>query len=188
MKKENRKNRMPPGQQATELFPIYSALGEPNIKKENWFLEIGGLADYKKWNWEEFNKLSMKKIKTDIHCVTRWSKLDTEWEGVLLKDIMKIVNVGPKAKYLIIHSFDGYTTNVPIKDIDGRAMIAIKYDNKPLEIKHGGLARALIPSLYLWKSAKWVNGLKFSDKDEPGFWETRGYHNHGDPWKEERYS
>ena len=139
-----------------------------------------------KWNWAEFNALPKTRQTRDIHCVTKWSKLDTPWEGVLIDDILAAASLtSPPTKFVLAHSFDGYSTNVPLADlVSGKAMVAVNYEGKPLQPDHGGPARLLVPHLYFWKSAKWVSGLQFTQKDEPGFWELRGYHIYGDPWRE----
>ena len=126
----------------------------------------------------------------DIHCVTKWSKFDTAWEGVLVDDILAAAGIDePPTDFVLAHSFDGYTTNVPLADlVGGKAMVALRYDGKPLPPDHGGPARLLVPHLYFWKSAKWVNGLQFTERDKAGFWELRGYHIYGDPWREQRYT
>ncbi len=182
-------SRLPPGQYEEKGFPVLSLGPTPVVKKEDWSLSILGLADQKSWNWDQFNKLPIEEVKTDIHCVTKWSKFDTKWQGVSLDQIIKLVNLKPDAKYLLAYSNDGYSTNIPLEDVaGGKAWVALSYDDKEIPSEHGGPVRLLIPHLYFWKSAKWLKGLEFSDKDQPGFWETRGYHNYGDPWKEQRYS
>jgi len=141
------------------------------------------------WNWAEFNSLPQTKVICDIHCVTTWSKLNTSWEGVLIDDILAGAGIKSPTGFAIAHSLGGYSTNVPTADlIDGKAMVALRYDSRPLEPDHGGPARLLVPHLYFWKSAKWLNGLQFTERDEPGFWELRGYHIYGDPWREQRYT
>jgi DMSO/TMAO reductase YedYZ molybdopterin-dependent catalytic subunit len=143
----------------------------------------------KTWNWAAFNALPQTKVTRDIHCVTTWSKLDTHWEGVTIDDILTDAGVEPPTQYALIHSYGNYSTNVPLADlVGGKAMVALKYDEKPLPLDHGGPARLLVPHLYFWKSAKWVNALQFTTRDEPGFWEVRGYHMYGDPWREQRFT
>lgn len=135
-----------------------------------------------KWSWAEFNALPQTHQIRDIHCVTKWSKLDTPWDRVLIDDVFAAAGIEPPTKFILAHSFDGYSTNVPVADLlGGKAMIALRYDGKPLTPDHGGPARLLVPHLYFWKSAKWVSGLQFTTRDEPGFWELRGYHIYGDP-------
>jgi DMSO/TMAO reductase YedYZ molybdopterin-dependent catalytic subunit len=138
------------------------------------------------WPWEEFVALPRETVTVDIHCVTKWSKLDTTWTGVSVDTLLE--GVDTDAGYVTAWCDGGYTTNLPLEDLTGgRAWIAYEYGGEPLEPEHGGPARLLIPHLYFWKSAKWVRGLELRDRDEPGFWETYGYHNYGDPWKEQRY-
>jgi DMSO/TMAO reductase YedYZ molybdopterin-dependent catalytic subunit len=141
------------------------------------------------WSWEEFRALPAQDFLCDIHCVTKWSKLDTRWRGVSVDTLLEHVELDPKAKFVTAFTFEGYTTNMPLEDIvNGRAFVAYEYGGKPLEPAHGGPVRLVVPKLYLWKSAKWVTGLRFMEKDRSGFWESAGYNNHGDPWKEERYT
>jgi DMSO/TMAO reductase YedYZ molybdopterin-dependent catalytic subunit len=183
-------DRIPPGQSLTEDFPVLSAGPTPRIRTEDWSFTIKvGPKPVIKWNWSEFNALPQTKFTRDIHCVTAWSKLDTPWQGVLIDDILAEAGLEPPTDFTLAHSYDGYTTNVPAKDLlGGKAMIATHYDGKPLTPDHGGPARLLVPHLYFWKSAKWINGLQFTTRDEPGFWELRGYHIYGDPWREQRYT
>jgi DMSO/TMAO reductase YedYZ molybdopterin-dependent catalytic subunit len=184
------KDRVPPGQYVTTEFPILSAGPTPQIKVEDWtlVLQLGGSV-IGKWNWTEFEALPRTTIKTDIHCVTKWSKLDTTWQGVTFDDLLNAVGrPQTSAPYIMAHCDGGYTTNVPVVDlVYGRGMIATRYGGLPILPSHGGPARLLVPHLYFWKSAKWVRRLRFMEKDERGFWESLGYHNYGDPWKEQRY-
>ena len=184
------KERVPPGQYVTVDFPILSAGPTPQIEVANWklALQLGGSL-VRAWNWAEFEALPQTTIKTDIHCVTKWSKLDTVWQGVTLDDLVDSAGLSePPEPYLMVHCYGGYTTNVPVADLaSGKGMIVTRYDGLPIAPAHGGPARLLVPHLYFWKSAKWVRRLRFMPDDEPGFWETRGYHNYGDPWKEQRY-
>jgi DMSO/TMAO reductase YedYZ molybdopterin-dependent catalytic subunit len=143
----------------------------------------------KTWSWTEFNALPQTKMTRDIHCVTKWSKFDTPWQGVLIDDILGDAGIAPPTAYTLAHSYDGYSTNVPFADLtDGKAMIATRYEGQPLHAEHGGPARLLVPHLYFWKSAKWINGLQFTETDTAGFWELRGYHIYGDPWREQRFT
>jgi len=182
--------RIPPGQHLVEDFPVLSAGPTPRIYPEKWSFTLKiGPKPVKMWSWAEFNALPQTKATRDIHCVTAWSKLNTSWEGVLIDDLLAEAGVEAPTPYLLAHSYDGYSTNVPLADLTGgRAMIALRYEGKPLEPDHGGPARLLVPHLYFWKSAKWINGLQFTERDEPGFWELRGYHIYGDPWREQRYT
>lgn len=182
-------DRLPPGQHETDGFPVLSMSSTPDINKNKWSLKISGLAKNLEWNWEEFNKLPRVKWKTDIHCVTTWSKFDTEWEGVSFDEIVKLCQPLSQATHILAHSYDGYSTNIPLDEmINGQAMIALRYEGQEIESKHGGPDRLIIPHLYFWKSAKWLKEIEFLDKEVLGFWENHGYHDHGDPWKEERYS
>lgn len=187
-RKRESNDRLPPGQYETQDFPVLSLGPTPIVKKETWQLEVSGLAKKIILNWDQLNKLPIEDITTDIHCVTKWSKFDTKWQGISFDYLLDFLEVSPTAKFLIAHSSDGYTTNIPIEDLKNhQAWIAVSYDNQDIEPKHGGPVRLLIPHLYFWKSAKWLSGLEFVDQDNPGFWEVRGYHNYGDPWKEQRY-
>jgi DMSO/TMAO reductase YedYZ molybdopterin-dependent catalytic subunit len=183
-------NRIPPGQYVTTDFPVLSAGPTPQIRLEQWTFELqfNGFQ-LGKWTWAEFQALPQTPIKTDIHCVTKWSKLDTVWQGVTFDDLLAAAAVKePPALYVMAHSDGGYTTNVPVADlVGGKGMIANRYDGAPIPPAHGGPARLLVPHLYFWKSAKWLRRLRFMEEDEHGFWESFGYHNHGDPWKEQRY-
>ncbi|MEO7362389.1 MAG: sulfite oxidase-like oxidoreductase [Gemmatimonadaceae bacterium] len=183
-------HRIPPGQHEVFDFPVLSAGPTPRVSLSDWkFTLKSGVRPIKQWTWEEFNALPMSSITKDIHCVTTWSKLDTKWEGVLIDDIFKAADFVPAAQFSLAHSVDGYSTNVPLADlIDGKAMVALRYDGEPLEADHGGPARLLVPHLYFWKSAKWVNGLQLIERDTAGFWELRGYHMYGDPWRQQRFT
>lgn len=183
-------DRIPPGQHLVDYFPVLTAGPTPNVALESWTFTLKvGPRPIKKWTWAEFDALPKTKFVRDIHCVTSWSLLDTQWEGVLIDDILADAYIEAPTKFVLAHSFDGYSTNVPTADLTlGKAMVALKYGGKPLERDHGGPARLLVPQLYFWKSAKWVNGLQFTERDEAGFWELRGYHIYGDPWREQRYT
>ncbi len=182
--------RIPPGQYVTTDFPVLSAGPTPQFKLEDWTFALqfaGSLLG--KWKWTEFEALPQTTIKTDIHCVTKWSKLDTIWQGVTFDDLLKAADLKEApAPHVMALCDGGYTTNVPVADLlGGKGMIATRYDGLPILPAHGGPARLLVPHLYFWKSGKWVRGLRFMEKDEPGFWESLGYHHYGDPWKEQRY-
>ncbi len=184
------KERVPPGQYVTADFPVLSAGPTPQTRLEDWSLALqSGGSLLAKWNWGEFEALLQTEITTDIHCVTKWSKLDTRWRGVTIDDLMQAAGLAePPAPYIMAYCDGGYTTNVPLADLTGgKAMIATHYEGLPLLPAHGGPARLLVPHLYFWKSAKWVRRLRFMEKNEPGFWESFGYHIYGDPWKEQRY-
>jgi DMSO/TMAO reductase YedYZ molybdopterin-dependent catalytic subunit len=183
-------DRTPLGQHLVDDFPVLSAGPTPRISLEKWIFTLKvGPKPVKVWNWTEFNALPQTKMTRDIHCVTTWSKLNTPWEGVLIDDILADARLEPPTGFMLAHSFDGYSTNVPVPDLaNGRAMVATRYKGVPLQPDHGGPARLLVPHLYFWKSAKWVNNLQFTDRNEAGFWELRGYHMYGDPWREQRYT
>jgi DMSO/TMAO reductase YedYZ molybdopterin-dependent catalytic subunit len=168
-------------------FPVLSAGPTPHTPLEEWSFTIDGAVDeLASWRWEEFLALPSATVTVDIHCVTKWSKLDTSWRGVSVDTLLEGVETA--AEYVRAWSDGGYTTNLALEDVtDGRAWVAYEFDGGPLDPEHGGPARLLVPHLYFWKSAKWVRGLTLALEDEPGFWETYGYHNHGDPWLEQRY-
>ena len=183
--------RLPPGQYLEKGFPVLSAGPTPIVEPDDWSLTIKiGPKPVKRWSLAEFQALPMSELKRDIHCVTKWSKFDTEWRGVLFDDILAAAGLeAPPIGYVLAHSADGYTTNVPVNDlVDGKAMVALSYAGNPLTSDHGGPARLLVPHLYFWKSAKWLSALQFTEKDEAGFWELRGYHIYGDPWREQRFA
>jgi DMSO/TMAO reductase YedYZ molybdopterin-dependent catalytic subunit len=178
---------LPPGQYLTADFPVLSAGPTPRLDTAQWefsVLELDGTR--RSWSWDELHALPLEEVRTDIHCVTRWSKLGTSWRGVSLDHLLG--DADPAGAYVMVHSYGGYTTNVPRADlVGGKAWIAVEFDGEPLAPEHGGPARLLVPHLYFWKSAKWVRGLELLREDRPGFWEQNGYHMYGDPWKEERY-
>ena len=180
--------RLPPGQYLVEDFPVLSAGPTPDTPLEEWTFSItGDISEPRTWTWEDFRALPSEDIRTDIHCVTKWSKLDTSWEGVSIDTLLEDIEYD--ATHALGWCDGGYTTNLPLEDlVDGKAWIAFAYDGDPLEPEHGGPARLLVPHLYFWKSAKWVRELRLMDHNEPGFWETYGYHMYGDPWREQRYS
>jgi DMSO/TMAO reductase YedYZ molybdopterin-dependent catalytic subunit len=186
------KERIPPGQFETEEFPVLSAGPTPRILLERWDFSIyGDITEDLKWTWDEFLKLPRETVTVDIHCVTKWSKLDTVWTGVSVDTLLHGIDLDaqPEVCYLIAFCEGGYTTNVPLADVrGGKAWIAYEYDGRQLAAEHGGPARLLVPHLYFWKSAKWVRGFKLVKENRPGFWETAGYHDRGDPWKEQRYA
>lgn len=181
--------RLPPGQSLTLKFPVLTYGPNPPFDPKTWDLKVFGEVEKEmRWSWAEFTALPTVTITTDIHCVTRWSKFDTVWEGVRFNEFVKLFGLKPSAKYVIAHCDYGYTTNVPLEIMmEDKVLLAYKYEGKPLEPDHGGPMRTLVPKLYFWKSAKFVRGLEFSAVDKPGFWENAGYHNDADPWKEERF-
>lgn len=183
-------NRVPPGQHAVSDFPVLSAGPTPRTPLNRWSFAIEGLVhEPVKWTWEEFLKLPTQTFVVDIHCVTKWTKLDTRWEGVSVDTLFEHVELDRKAMFVTAFCDGGYTTNMPLTDIiNGQAFVGYNYDGKSLAPEHGGPARLVVPDLYFWKSAKWVRGLRLMERDRSGFWESLGYNNHGDPWKEERYT
>jgi DMSO/TMAO reductase YedYZ molybdopterin-dependent catalytic subunit len=180
-------SRIPPGQYLTRDFPVLSAGPTPRTPLEEWSLTIDGAIDEpRRWSWEEFRALPSETLTRYIHCVTKWSKLDTTWTGVPVDALLD--GVESEAEFVTAWCDGGYTTNVPLEDlVGGRAWVAYEYGGEPLEPEHGGPARLLVPHLYFWKSAKWLRGLTLTVEDGPGFWEAYGYHNYGDPWREQRY-
>jgi DMSO/TMAO reductase YedYZ molybdopterin-dependent catalytic subunit len=179
--------RLPPGQYETRDFPVLSAGPTPRIDTDRWELTVTTeTGDVRRWTWAELRALPAERPTVDLHCVTKWSKFDTHWEGVSLDTLL--ADLETAADYALVHSYGGYTTNLPLADLlDGRAWIAYGYGGRELHPEHGGPARLLVPHLYLWKSAKWVHGIQLLLQDEPGFWESAGYHDYGDPWREQRY-
>jgi len=181
-------DRVPPGQYVTADFPVLSAGPTPVVSADEWRFTVTDRdgAD-RSWTWKEFEALPSEKMTVDIHCVTKWSKLDAVWEGVSV-DVL-LAEMDTTSGFARIYSYGGYTTNLPVRDITGgKAWVAYSYEDRPLELVHGGPARLLVPHLYFWKSAKWVQGIVLDDVDRPGFWESYGYHNYGDPWREQRYA
>jgi DMSO/TMAO reductase YedYZ molybdopterin-dependent catalytic subunit len=180
-------SRIPPGQYVVTDFPVLSAGPTPHTPLDEWSFTISGEVDEPvSWSWEEFTALPTEMVTTDIHCVTKWSKFDTQWKGVSVDRLLD--GVDTESAYVTAWSDGGYTTNLPLEDVTGgRAWVAYEFGGEPLEPEHGGPARLLVPHLYFWKSAKWLRGLTLTPLDEPGFWETAGYHNYGDPWREQRY-
>jgi len=180
-------SRVPPGQYVTDDFPVLSAGPTPHTTLDEWtFSIVGEVNEPRRWTWDDFRALPSEEVTVDIHCVTKWSKLDTGWEGVSVDTLLE--GVETSAEYVVELADGGYTTNVPLEDVTGgKAWVVFAYDDRPLEPEHGGPARLLVPHLYFWKSAKWVRGLELLSEDQPGFWETNGYHLRGDPWQEQRY-
>ena len=181
--------KLPPGQYAEPGFPVLTAGPTPRVDLADWRLKVEGLvATPREWTWEEIHDLPGAGFEGDIHCVTRWSKLGTSFAGVSVDTLLDAVEPRPEASHVVASCYGGYTTNLPLDDVrGGKAWVVWDHEGKPLPPEHGGPARLLVPHLYLWKSAKWVNGLRLLDHDIPGFWESLGYHNRGDPWREERY-
>jgi len=188
--KRDQKKPLPPGQSEVIRWPVLTYGPTPYIRTEDWQLAIDGEVNKPlTLDWKVFNKLPKTTLLTDIHCVTRWSRLGMEWEGVSLDDLVAAAGgLTDNARFLIATSHGDYTTNLPIMDImDDQALVATHAHGEPLTAEHGGPARLFVPHLYFWKSAKWVNRLTFTAEDHPGFWEMNGYHNYGDPWREQRY-
>lgn len=185
-----REGRLPPGQSLTLKFPVLHYGRVPETNLETWTLRTFGLVDEERtWTWQEFTSLPVTAVTCDVHCVTRWSKFDTVWEGVSFREFARLAGVRPEARYVIVHCEQGYTTNLPLDVmLDHDVLLAYRYDGKPLDPDHGFPLRTLVPKRYFWKSAKWVRGIEFAAEDRPGFWERAGYHNNGDPWQEQRFA
>ena len=184
-------DRLPPGQRLTKDWPVLTYGATPKVQTDEWQLSVWGEVEQERtWSWDDFLALGLTTLVNDIHCVTHWSRYDNEWEGILWRDFIRHVGLKPEAHSVMFHSYGGYTANVTLEDLarDDHAMFAIRHDGDPIDGSHGGPMRTVIPSLYFWKSAKWVGGVEFLPQNRPGFWEMYGYHIHGDPWREERYS
>lgn len=183
-----RDGRIPPGQALTVKWPVLHATAIPEIDLRTWTFRVFGLVDQPlALGWEEFSRLPRVTRRSDMHCVTRWSKLDNLWEGVSIPTVLSRVSVPPEAQFVMVHA-PGYTANLPLSAmLDDDVLLALAHDGRPLDAKHGGPLRLVVPKRYLWKSVKWVNGLEFMAADAPGYWEVRGYHRDGDPWLEERF-
>ena len=181
--------RIPPGQYRTEKFPVLHYGSVPKTDLAKWDFKVYGEVDSPFGvTWDQFKTLPRKTVEADIHCVTRWTKLDTTWEGVPIQEVLRLAQVRPTATHVVAHSEQGYTANLPLTVLDDDdVLLADTFDGQPLEPEHGYPLRLFVPKRYFWKSAKWLRGLEFSDVDKPGFWEGYGYHNEGDPWQEERY-
>lgn len=190
LKRDEIEERVPPGQVLTDKFPVLSYGPTPRFDAQRWDFRILGEVEVPiRLDYEQFRALPQSRQVSDFHCVTSWSRLDNVWEGVKVRDLMKLVRLKPSARFVIVRCDGGYTTNLPIDEfMDEDVMLAYRHDGKDLEPDHGFPLRLVVPKLYGWKSAKWVRALEFSAEDRRGFWEMRGYHNHADPWAEERYS
>ncbi|HEX9013829.1 MAG TPA: sulfite oxidase-like oxidoreductase [Anaerolineaceae bacterium] len=188
-RQEGTADRVPPGQYVTQDFPVLSAGPTPHTPLDQWSFRIEGLVRAPaEWSWRELTSLPVENFDVDIHCVTKWSKLDTHWGGVSVDTLLEAVEVDPRAAYAIAFCDGGYTTNLPLADlVNKQGFVGTQFNHLALAPEHGGPARLVVPHLYFWKSAKWVRGLRLVAEDAPGFWESLGYHNRGDPWKEERY-
>ena len=182
-------DRLPPGQYVTAKWPVLHAGPVPRFDPKTWDFRVLGLVEHPvRFTWEEFNALPRIRSVSDIHCVTTWSKYDNAWEGVSTREILRRAGVKPEARFAIVHAENDYTANLPLEAFQGEdALFATHHDGAPLEPEHGYPLRLVVPGLYFWKSAKWVRGIELTAQDRPGFWEQRGYNNHADPWKEERY-
>jgi DMSO/TMAO reductase YedYZ molybdopterin-dependent catalytic subunit len=182
--------RLPPGQTLTDKFPVLSYGPAPRLDRVKWDFRVVGLVEPQlRFNYQEFRALPQSRQVSDFHCVTTWSRFDNAWEGVKVRDLVRLVTVAPEARFVIVHCDGGYTTNLSLDEfLDDDVILAHRHDGRDLEPDHGWPLRLVVPKLYGWKSAKWVRALEFSDRDRRGFWEVRGYHNHADPWREERYS
>ena len=183
-------DRVPPGQHLEDGFPVLTAGPTQHTPLDRWSLSLWQDGrELAGWSWAEFGALPQTELKADIHCVTKWTKLDTHWRGVTFDDLLRAAGIEAPSAFVMARSDGDYTTNVPVADlVNGKAMVATHFGGEPLAPEHGGPARLLVPHLYFWKSAKWVRELHFMDADRPGFWEALGYHIYGDPWREQRYS
>lgn len=185
------RNRIPPGQVETGTWPVLHYGSVPRIDLKTWRLRVFGLVEQEiELTWEQFSALPASENLCDIHCVTHWTRLNNRFEGVKFTDLLQLVNVKPEAKYVMFWAQNGsWSTNVPLKDcLTDEALLATKHNGQDLTVEHGWPVRVVIPHLYFWKSAKWLEGIEFMAEDKPGFWERNGYHMNGDPWREERYS
>jgi DMSO/TMAO reductase YedYZ molybdopterin-dependent catalytic subunit len=183
-------SRLPPGQVLTAKWPVLTYGETPRVDPERWTFRCFGLVESEvTWTWKEFLALPRVQVKSDIHCVTRWSRYDNLWEGVAVREILGRLKLEPAASAVMAHSTGGYTTNILLKDLQGDdVLLAFRHDGGDLPAEHGGPVRLVVPKLYFWKSAKWIEGFEFLDVNAPGFWEVNGYHLRADPWREERYS
>ncbi|MGE0737014.1 MAG: sulfite oxidase-like oxidoreductase [Alphaproteobacteria bacterium] len=181
--------RLPPGQHEVKNWPVLDLGIQPMLPPARWKLAIDGLVERPvEWKWDDFQSQPQTQFKSDIHCVTAWSRFDNRWEGVSARHVMALVRPKPEAEFVIFHSFDSYTTNVRREAFDDDdVLLAHSWEGEKLTREHGGPVRIVLPKLYFWKSAKWIKRIEFAATDRPGFWEERGYHNNGDPWTEERY-
>ena len=189
-KKAKAEGRLPPGQSLTLKWPVLHYDSVPDFDEATWDFKISGeLAAPVKLSWKEFRGFPQSEVISDIHCVTRWSRLNNTWKGVLFTDVLKLVQVRPEAKYVLALAEEGYTANIPLEDLQrATVLFAFEHDGLPLTPQHGGPVRLIVPHLYAWKSVKWVRGFMLLDEERLGFWERNGYHAYGDPWKEQRYS
>jgi len=186
---DNSRERLPPGQRLVEKWPVLDLGVTPKLDLAQWRLTVDGLVENPAaWSWQDFLALPQSEITSDIHCVTTWSLYDSVWQGVATRDLLAAVRPKPEVRFVLFRSYDGYTTNVPLaRFAEADALLVRARNGEPIGPEHGGPVRVVIPSLYFWKSAKWVRRITFAADDAPGYWEVRGYHNEADPWKEERY-
>lgn len=187
----HRANRIPPNQSRTRKWPVLHFGGVPRISLDTWKLEVFGLVEQPlTFSWDEYQALPRVQVFADFHCVTQWSRLDNIWSGVSIHELIARAKVKPEARYVVAHGYDqGWTTNLPLADLLAPdVLLADLHDGQPLSADHGGPVRLMVPQLYAWKSAKWLKAIEFVASDRPGYWERAGYHNHGNPWVEERYS
>jgi len=189
VKKAPIKKGVPPGQFVTEKLPVLTYGATPKIDLKSWRLRVFGLVEQElELDWEEFSRLPWNLVEAPFHCVTQWSRLENTWEGLLFTDLAAMVGPKAEARYVVAHCYGDYTTNLPLEVVmDGTSLLAHKHDGQTLDTDHGGPLRLVVPQRYGWKSAKWLKAVEFTAEDRPGFWEVRGYHNEGDPWKEERF-
>ncbi|MDQ0472259.1 sulfite oxidase-like oxidoreductase [Labrys wisconsinensis] len=182
--------RLPPGQHLVRDWPVLDLGLHPRVQREHWRLDVDGAVEHPvSWDWAAVEAQPQRREVSDIHCVTTWSRYDNAWDGLATRDLLDIVMPRPEARFVVLHSHDGYTTNLALEDFAAEdAILAHSWQGKPLTSEHGGPLRLVVPHLYFWKSAKWLQRIAFTGEDHPGFWEVRGYHNRGDPWTEERYS
>jgi DMSO/TMAO reductase YedYZ molybdopterin-dependent catalytic subunit len=181
--------RLPPGQREVKNWPVLDLGVQPPVPTATWRLDVTGLVENRlSWSWADFLAQPQAEFTSDIHCVTAWSRFDNRWEGVSTRHLLALAKPKPEAKFVVQHGYDGYTTNVSLEDFAGaNVLLAHRWEGQQISREHGGPVRLVLPALYFWKSAKWLTRLEFVEFDKPGFWEVRGYHNRGDPWKEERY-
>lgn len=182
-------DRLPPGQHEVRDWPVLDLGSQPQVETHAWRLDVTGLVARRlSLDWTDFNALPMTAVRSDIHCVTTWSRYDNDWSGVRVRDLLDLADPLPGARHVMLSSHDGYTTNLPLEDFAAEtALLATHWQGRPLTREHGGPMRAIVPHLYFWKSAKWLRGIELMAEDKPGFWERNGYHKYGDPWREQRY-
>ena len=186
--KQGRGRRVPPGQFLTNKFPVLTYGSEPEIDIESWHLRVFGLVEPDlELDWAQLSRLKWETVRADFHCVTQWTAQDQTWEGIPFAEVLSLTQTSPEAEFVMVHSYGGYTTNLPLELAMNDGLFAHKQNGQPLGESHGWPLRLVVPSLYGWKSAKWVSGVELMANDVPGFWEQRGYHNNGDPWEEQRF-